>query len=297
MKEIVKNILEKENIKFNNITKAKSGFTNFVFFADDKFVIKLSKDEKKKEKLEKEISIYKNLNLDFIPTLISYGIYENYTYLIISKIAGNSLYSIWNTLSNNERNNCIKQIAKLLKTFNQQDYSFLDSKYKNLNWLEHISKNLKEKSNTLKQLNINFPLLDIFIENNLKDLFEENTFGIVYNDAHFDNFIYNDKNLTLIDFDRACVCPIDYEMLIFKTMCDNPLKFASAEDEDKIQEKDFFEIYDTFKNEYPELFNNEHTEKRIFIYQFNYLLGQAIETKDLDWIKSLLSDFENKINY
>ena len=88
MKEIVNKILKKENINFNNITKAKSGFTNFVFFADDKFVIKLSKDEKKKEKLEKEISIYKNLNLDFIPTLISYGIYENYTYLIINKIAG-----------------------------------------------------------------------------------------------------------------------------------------------------------------------------------------------------------------
>lgn len=297
MKEIVKKILEKENIKFNFITKAKSGFTNFVFFVDDKFVVKLSKDEKTKEKLEKEISIYKNLNLDFIPKFISSGTYENYTFLIINKIIGNSLYSIWGTLSNDERNNCIRQIAKILKTFNQQDYSFLDSKYKNLNWIDHISKILKEKSNKLKQLDIDFPLLDRFIKNNLKELFAENTFGLVYNDAHFDNFILYDGNLTLIDFDRVCVCPIDYEMLIFKTMCDNPLKFANDEDEDKIQEKDFVGIYDTFKKEYPEMFNNKHSEKRIFIYQFNYLLGQAIKIKDLAWIKSLLSDFENKINY
>ena len=48
-----------------------------------------------------------------------------------------------------------------------------------------------------------------------------------------DNFIYNNGALGLIDFDRVRVCPIDYEMLIFKTMCGNPSKFASEEDEDR----------------------------------------------------------------
>ena len=195
-------------------------------------------------------------------------------------------------MSNESRKDCIIQIAKILKSFNSQNYNFLDIRYKHLDWINYISQELKEKSKNLKELGIDSIFLDFFIDNKLKELYSKNSFGLVFNDAHFDNFIFNDGNLTLIDFDRVCVCPIDYEMLIFKTMCDNPLKFASDEDEDKIKEKDFVGIYDTFKKEYPEMFKDKQIEKRISVYQFNYLLGQAIKIRDFDWIKSLLSDFE-----
>lgn len=45
---IIQNILNKEKIPFKNIEKATSGFTNEVYFIDDKYVIKLSKDNEKK---------------------------------------------------------------------------------------------------------------------------------------------------------------------------------------------------------------------------------------------------------
>ena len=60
---------------------------------------------------------------------------------------------------------------------------------------------------------------------------QEQKLGLVYNDAHFDNFILSGDELFLIDFDRVVVASIDYELLIIKSMLDNPCKFASEIDQ------------------------------------------------------------------
>ena len=60
MENIIKEILHKENIPFEKITKATSGFTNLVYFIDDKIVIKMSKDDNIKKKINKETTIYQN---------------------------------------------------------------------------------------------------------------------------------------------------------------------------------------------------------------------------------------------
>ena len=41
MLETIKKILAKENIKYNSIEKSTSGFTNEVYFIDDKYVVKI----------------------------------------------------------------------------------------------------------------------------------------------------------------------------------------------------------------------------------------------------------------
>ena len=51
----------------------------------------------------------------------------------------------------------------------------------------------------------------------------------------------------------------------------------------KIEDYDF--IYPLFKDEYPELFEKD-TEERVKIYQFNYLIKQAINIKDIAWIET-----------
>lgn len=293
---IIKNILEKHNISYNHISKATSGFTNLVYFIDDKYVIKLSNDTLIKKKLEKETSIYKNIKLTCIPKYVASGNENNYQYLIITKVSGKSLYSIWHTLSTIDRQNCIKQIAQILKSFNSQDTQFLSHEYKDLDFITYITNELKAKLKDLTQMGYEIKHLDDFISHKLPKLLNDNIYGLVYNDAHFDNFIYNNGKLTLIDFDRVRACPIDYEMLIFKTMCENPCKFASEEDEEHIKIEDYADIYETFKKEYPEMFTNKNVEKRIFIYQFNYLIGQAIKCKDNDFIKQLLSDFNKVIS-
>lgn len=295
MENVIKEILHKEGILFKKIRKATSGFTNLVYFVDDKFVIKMSKDDETKKKINKETSIYQNIKLSCIPTFVAGGNFEDTQYLIISKLKGKSLYSIWHTLSKNERQKYLKQIVGILKEFNKQDYDFLDEEYKIFDWVDYMSRELIEKSHALAQMGFDTKKINNFISKNLPDLFRKNSFSLVYNDAHFDNFICDDGKLWLIDFDRVMVCPDDYEMLIFKTMCDNPNKFASEEDEVNIKDVDYAGIYEQFKAEYPEMFKGDNTEKRIKIYQFNYLIGQAIECKNTEWASDLLNKFEEII--
>ena len=295
MEKIIKSILEKENLSYEKLIKVHSGFTNLVYFIDNKFVIKLSQDNEIKQKLNKEISIYKNISRDYMPKYIASGEYFGYVYLIISKLDGKTLYEIWHTTTLEDRKSIIAQIVNILKDFHRQQFDFMDNEYKNFSWIEVVSKELSDKSKALKKLKFNTTMIDRFIYEKVPILFKENQYALVYNDAHFDNFILNDGKISLIDFDRVRVCPVDYEMLIIKTMCDNPTKFASEKDEKNIIDKDYFGLYECFKTKYPEMFSNENVDKRIFIYQFNYLMEQAIEINDMKWIGKLLYEFENHI--
>ncbi len=291
---MVENILKKENISFSKIEKASSGFTNLVYYVDDDLVIKISKDVNTEKKLEKEISIYRNIHLPYIPKFIAGRKFQNVTYLIISKLKGQSLFSIWHLLTKQQRNNCIKEIAQILKTFNNQNGEFLNDEYKLTDWQKFIKQQLSTRLDDLTAMGFDTHKIKDFLDRDMDGLFESNFYGLVYNDAHFDNFILDEK-LSLVDFDRVIYAPIDYEMLIFKTMCDNPSKFASEADEPKVSDFDYVEIYPQLKKYYPEMFKIPNVEKRIAVYQFNYLAEQAVKIKDKAWINNLISVFEEQI--
>ena len=295
MNKLVEQILENEKIKYKKLKKSSSGFTNIVYFIDDNYVIKLTNDEEIKKQLEKEIYIYQNVKIKNIPCFIASGEINEFKYLIISKLKGVGLYSVWHKLSMLEREDCVKQISSILKDFNKIMPNFMPAKFCYHNWKCHIIDILEDRMRELDDIGEDSSVIKDLIKNDCMGVFDENIMGLVYNDAHFDNFLYNieTKKLSLIDFDRVIYGAIDYEMLIFKTMCDNPLKFASEEDENVVFEEDFKEVYTWLKRYYSELFNNENIESRIRIYQFNYLLEQAIKWKNpkaKEWRAKLMQD-------
>lgn len=289
--EIIKEILKKADISYSTLTKSKSGFTNQVYFIDDTYVIKFSRDENIKKKLEKEITIYENLDLPFIPQYISSGNYKDYKYLIIAKIKGKSLFAIWHTLSEKERTNIIIEIAKMITLFHHINGNFLND-YSISSFKEYIKSELLKISEKLQRLNFNIECLQNIVNIHFDKIFSDIKIGLVYNDLHFDNFIYNGKNLYLIDFDRTLVSSLDYDMMIFKTMCDNPRKFANEEDEDNINDADYKNIYQIFRNNYQELFSSKFVDDRIFIYQFIYLIHQAFQCNDNRWMNQELRKFD-----
>ena len=293
MEHLIKRILEQEKLDYKQIMKSTSGFTNVVYFVDS-MVIKIALDEEKKKKLEKEVNIYKNIKLNDIPKYIASGQIDNCLYLIISKVNGRGLYSVWHSLSDFEKEKCIEKISKVLKTFNNQNANFLDKEYKICDWENFVIGKLKENKQGLDKLGIDTKRITYFIEKN--NLFKDNSYGLVYNDAHFDNFIYDNGNISIIDFDRVIYAPIDYETLIFKTMCDNPSKFASEEDEANVFDEDFVQVYDWFKKYYKELFVVPNIEQRIKIYQFNYLCEHALKMRNRaignQWAEELVNNFD-----
>lgn len=288
---VIKEILKKADIHYSTLTKSRSGFTNNVYFIDDNYVIKFSNDKGIKEKLEKEIKIYKNLNLPFIPKYISSGSYKDYKYLIITKIKGKSLYSIWHTLADEERERLIIKVANIVKSFHQIHGDFLDG-YNTSSFRKYIKDELVKILSKLHTLNFSINCLQEVINKHFDKLFSDIEIGFVYNDLHFDNFIYDGEELYLIDFDRTLISSLDYDMMIFKTMCDNPSKFASEEDEGNVIEDDYKHIYPVFKNNYKELFCGQFVDDRIFIYQFIYLMNQAIKCNDNHWMKQELQKFD-----
>ncbi len=117
---------------------------------------------------------------------------------------------------------------------------------------------------------------------------------MVYNDAHFDNFLYDGKKLYLIDFDRILYCSIDYELLILQTMVYSPRKFANEIMEPLVNIEDYQEIIPIIKHEYPELFDFKYLSDRVFRYSFFYRLEIAYEY-ELEWlIKQCLQDFKGR---
>ena len=120
----------------------------------------------------------------------------------------------------------------------------------------------------------------------------EQKLGLVHNDAHFDNFIYDNGKIKLIDFDRVLYCSIDYEFLIIKSMVDRPEKFASEEDEENAKKEDYEKFLSILKKYYPEMFNFKFLDDRVFIYQFIYNLGNAYKYGKTEVIKEELEKFE-----
>ena len=292
MENLVKRILEKNKINFKQIKRSMSGFSNIVYFVDDKYFVKLCNEESRVLKLQKEIEFYKHLNLTFVPKYIASGIEGDFNYLIIEKVNGVSLYKVWHELDENERENVIKQIAEILRQFHEQGYSFLAEKFVLTNWILKWQKSFEINVKELQKRGFDTSYVKKFAQIKLPEIMAEQKLGLVHNDAHFDNFIYDNGKIKLIDFDRVLYCSIDYEFLIIKSMVDRPEKFASEEDEENAKKEDYEKFLPTLKKYYPEMFDFEFLDKRVFVYQFIYNLGNAYKFGETEVIKEELEKFK-----
>lgn len=292
MEKLIEKILDKENISFKKITKSTSGYTNLVFYVDNIYVVKIIAPYTKPEKLKKEISFYKNIKLNYMPKYIASGNIDGVDYLIIEKIKAKSLYEIWHKLDNRRRQNIIFKITNILKQIHKQSPSFLESKY--------IISNLKDKMN--KSFNLNISILDrkgfdvtylkTFQQQYLNKIFEEQKLRLVYNDAHFDNFLYDGENVFIIDFDRVLYTSIDYELMVIKLMLEDPAKLTSYKNQKFIKKDDYNNVWSDLQNFYPEMFDFKYINERLYVYLFIYKLGQGYESNDNEKIKELLFNFE-----
>ena len=90
---------------------------------------------------------------------------------------------------------------------------------------------------------------------------------------------------------------IDYELLIIKSMIDNPTKFANENDEINIKSVDYQKIYSWLKKYVPDMFDFKYIDDRVFVYQFIYQLGQAYECERNDLIEEQLNLLKKWFNY
>ena len=290
MEKIVKEILKSKGIDFKYIVKANAGFTSIVYIVDDNYVIKLASSEIGKQKLEKEVNVYSFLNDERFPELVATGDYDKYKYLIITKILGKSLYDIWHYIPESERFSCVKQICEILRIFHSQSVAVLHSEFVEKDFAGKIKNELFTSLNCLEQ-NDSVSKTKEFLNGNFDKFVTNNNLKVIYNDIHFDNFIYNEGKVYLIDFDRVEVYPFEYEHLILLLMCEKPDKFAGESNYMLVRDEDFKNVYAYFKECYEQMFQIENLKEKLEIFKLNYLIEQALETKNKEWQDKLIYNF------
>ena len=289
MEKIVESIINGNSNIFsgpNNVSKVDVGFTNTIYSVDDKYIIKICSDLNNEEKFKKEILFYKaNEDNELIPKLYFSDITKvvvPYLYEVIEKIDGVTLYDVWHTFSEEERENVIKQLCDAMKKFHSNKGVAYD-------WVLKTSSlflDLYEKAKSFDLFsNEEIKLLDEAYKR-FPELLESSEFVLVHNDLHFDNIFYKDGKIKLIDFERSIYAPKDFELDILYRMIRKPWKFASEENEKYTNLKDYENIMGYIEKYYPELINIPNLYERLAIYDIVYFLKQYIGNPSISELRS-----------
>ena len=256
------------------IEKIDVGFTNTIYKINDKFILKICSNSKNESSFKQEIDFYlENKNNAYIPKLYDYAsdkIESPYLYVVIEKLEGISLYNVWHILGETEREDIIKKLCEILKDFHGNKNNTYD-------WANYIKQDVLKNLLEAKNKNI-LSVNELSIIENALNYFEKylcsSDFSFVHNDIHFDNIIYNNGTIKIIDFERSLYAPFDYEFALFFKMVKRPKKFAGEETEKHVNEYDYKYIMNYVKKYYPELFDIKHLNERLAIYDLSYDLKQ-----------------------
>ena len=261
-----------------NIKKINKGFTNLLYIVNNKFVIKICFNKENEENFKNEINFYKFNGNNSSK--------NDYSYDILEKIDGYTIYHIWHTLSEKQRKEIIKELVNLMKSFHTHRKTVLD-------WSNYIIDKLKVNFHKCYQLNLFFlkekSKLE-FILNHISPYLNSYDFCLV------DNLLLTKNNkLKIIDFETSLYAPMDYELDIFLRMCRNPWKYASEEDEQFIKIEDYKNIKKYLKEFYPDIFLINHFNIRSKIYDLEYNLRLLSKFPNDLKLKKDIKDIINKL--
>jgi len=279
IEKIIENILEQNKELFGENTKFEKinvGFTNTIYIVNENYVVKICTNPDNEKNIEKEINFYKaNVGNNLIPKLYYSNVEKDvvpYYYEIIEKLEGVSLYNVWHTLNESQREDIIKQLCDAMKQF----HSNVGESY---DWTKKTSELFNNLYDKAKELNLFDNEEQELIDNaysKFDKYLETKEFVLVHNDLHFDNIFYNDGKIKLIDFERSIYAPRDFELDILYRMIRKPWKFASEETEEYTKLEDYEYIMKYIEKYYPELIHIDNLYKRLAIYDMIYYLKQYI---------------------
>lgn len=289
MDKIIDLIVRNNELLFGTnpiIEKINVGFTNTLYKINDSYIVKICTDIDNEEAFKKEISFYSsNKDNTLIPKLYYSSTDKKdvpYIYEILEKINGVSLYNVWHTYTEKQRENIIRQLCDAMK----QMHNIKGRRY---NWLEYMKKKFNLLYEQAKKLNIfndgEQGLLNQAYSSFDKYL-ESNEFVLVHNDLHFDNILVDNGKIKIIDFERSMYAPRDFELDIFYRMIRKPWKFASEETKKYTEISQYSNIMLYVNKYYPELINTPNLHERLRIYDMVYFLEQLIEYPELDELKN-----------
>ena len=271
-------------LKGKNYQKLDAGFTNICYKVGE-YIIRICVDSKNEGNFEKEMDFYlKNKENPYIPkcyitdkskTLIPYE------YEVIEYIEGKTLYEIWYQLSEKEREDIIIKVIEVIKSIHKIEVEPFDFK-------EYLKKELKR---LLKDNQLDGTISQKLLQSCDK-YFEENHFGIIHGDLHFDNLIYRNDRIYIIDFERIMVAPIDYDFKIFDRCQYHPWLWASEKTDMLTVEEDYQRLLPILIKNYGELRKIKYFWERLTIYQILDDLREYKNNKNQELLSNIKKSIE-----
>lgn len=282
---IIETIIKNNDILQNQeYKKINAGFTNTIYEVGD-YIVRICTNEKNERRFKNEIDFYFSHSSDYFPKLYIEDTTKKivpYYYEIIERIEGNTLYEIWYKLSKEEQKNIVIKIIEILKSIHNDKVKPTDFKKYIKESLSKLINDTNIKNSTLNKL---VDLCDIYFENN--------KYGLIHNDLHFDNFLYNNGKLKLIDFERYIVAPIDYDFKIFYRYNKEPWKWASMKTDMLTVEDDYQDLMNLFISNYEELKSMPYLQERLNIYLLIDYLNSYNKSKNEKTLTEILKLLEN----
>ena len=250
--------------KIDSIEEVNSGFRNTLFNINNKYIIKVCTNKEMEESFRIEYDFYvSNKDNPFIPKFYKYDDSKKdceFVYEIIEKIEGKTLYYYWYKMSENEREETIKKLIDIIKTFHLV-------KTESFDWEDKIENEIKKRIERSKDVfdTDDYSMIIKSIEK-YKDYFVDNRFALLHNDLHFDNIIYNNGGLKIIDFNDSMSAPIDFEFRLLYMCQYKPWKWANVDMDPYQKPEDYKNIWNYIKKYYKELAEIKNLEQRMIIY-------------------------------
>jgi aminoglycoside phosphotransferase (APT) family kinase protein len=256
------------------VDKINAGFTNTVFAVADKYILKICHNAENEREFAVEIDFYlNNKDKSYVPRMFAFSKEKSkipFHYIITEKLNAPSLYGVWHTFSEKQREKVVSRICGVMKDLHKNKGKPFDwSGYIKDLCKEHLAVLIRQKQLTDDEISLIRNAMEKF------DLYlESGNFVLIHNDLHFDNIFYLNDEIKLIDYESSRFNPIDKELEIIYYMAEMPWMHANEENERFVKTEDYKTLIPYFKKHYPEIFEVKNLEKRIAIYRLRDALEQ-----------------------
>ena len=260
-------MLDKDDIsKFMKNDSINIGFSHKIYLSD-KYVLKICYNKKKEEDFLNEIEFYKNNHYDFIPKLVHYDISKKdipYYYIVITRIDGYNLFTIWSKLNNYERDFILEQlkiIMDIIHVKSPEKINYKDVYFKEFDKSFDMAKNQKIFSNN--QIKCLEEIRKIINKN-----FYMNTCYQIHGDLQFNNIMCTkDGEIKIIDFENVHYAPLEKEFYYILRMAYDPKSFLNRDNKCYIDEDSFNSIIGKIYELYPKICSSKSFEYNIFLFE------------------------------
>ena len=272
--------------KVRSIYEINAGYNNTLFSVNDKYVIKVCNSAKNEKTFEKERDFYlNNQNNRYIPKFFKYDdskLIVPFVYEIIEKVKGETLYYHWYKMSEEERECVTNKFVNAIKKFHKTADCSIDFESK-------IKSDVSEAINKCKRL-FTKEEFKIVMDSLLfyDEILSKNQFVTIHNDLHFDNIIYYNGNVKIIDFNDYIVAPIDYEFRLLYMSMEKPWKWANIEMDPYQKPEDFSHLFDYIKKYYKKLNNIKYLDERMNVYKVHYNAKHLVKYKLPEQVKDIV---------